>query len=72
MKRIQIEDPVILLCQLLKIIFPNMSGGEAKLKIQSGNIQVNGEITKAKKLKIRENSKILIDGVVYQVVHKTE
>jgi len=72
MKRIQIEEPVILLCQLLKIIFPSMSGGEAKLKIQSGNIQVNGEITKAKKLKVRENSKILIDGVAYQVVHKTE
>lgn len=70
MKLIQIEDPVILLCQLLKIIFPNMSGGEAKLKIQSGHIQVNGEITKAKKLKIKENSKVFIDGIVYQIVHR--
>lgn len=70
MKRIEIEDNVILLCQLLKVIFPNMSGGEAKLKIQSGTIQVNGEITKAKKLKIKENSKVLIDGILYQIVHR--
>lgn len=47
-----------------------MSGGEAKLKIQSGHIQVNGEITKAKKLKIKENSKVFIDGIVYQIVHR--
>lgn len=51
-------SPVIRLDQFLKLVGAVRTGGEAKVRIQSGEVRVNGEVEVRRSRKLREG-----DGV---------
>jgi ribosome-associated protein len=44
------------------------TGGQAKLKIQSGQVKVNGEVELRRRRKLKVGDEVSFDGEVYQVV----
>ena len=44
------------------------TGGQAKLKIQSGQVKVNNETELRRRRKLRVGDEVTFDGEVYQVV----
>jgi len=66
--RISIAESSIQLCQLLKLIFPSISGGEAKVKIQNGEVKINGVVETRKKAKVLLHSIVSIQESNYEVV----
>jgi len=69
MKEIRITTEYIKLQDLLKLASVVSTGGEAKLVIQDGEIQVNGEICTQRGKKIRPGDDVLADGKHYTVAY---
>jgi len=44
------------------------TGGQAKLKIQSGQVKVNDEVELRRRRKLKVGDEVSFDGEVYQVV----
>ena len=65
---IQIEDDYIELIKLLKIANLVMSGGEAKMVVEDGLVEVNGEIETRKRKKIRPGDSVTFEGAQITVV----
>lgn len=67
MEVIEITTEYIKLQDLLKFANVAATGGEAKLMVQSGEIQVNGEICTQRGRKIRPGDDVLAFGRHYEV-----
>ena len=63
-----LTDDHIELFKLLKVLDLVDSGGQAKLLIQEGHVQRNGEVETRKRAKIRVGDKIQIADVVIAVI----
>ena len=67
MNVIEITTEYIKLQDLLKFASVAATGGEAKIMVQEGEIQVNGEICTQRGKKIRPGDDVLADGQHYTV-----
>jgi len=65
---IQITTEFIKLDSLLKFANVVMTGGEAKLAIQDGDVSVNGEVCTMRGKKIRPGDVVTIGGQIKLVV----
>ena len=65
---IQIEGEYIELIKLLKIANVVMSGGEAKMVVEDGLVQVNNEVELRKRKKIRPGDVVVFEGTQISVV----
>ena len=65
---IQISTEFIKLDSLLKFANVVMTGGEAKLAIQDGDVSVNGEVCTMRGKKIRPGDVVTIGGQIKLVV----
>lgn len=65
--KIKINTPYIELDSFLKFANVCMSGGEAKLLIQSGCVLLNGEVCTQRKKKLYAGDEISVDGKVFAV-----
>ncbi len=63
----QITQPFIKLDRFLKWQGIVQTGGEAKLRIQAGEVWVNGEIETRRGRKLIEGDRVKIEGMVYEV-----
>lgn len=54
--------------QLLKSLSLVSSGGEAKIRIQSGEVKVNNEVETQVRKKLRKGDVVLYDGESIEVV----
>lgn len=61
------EAPVIRLDQFLKYAGLADTGGEAKTRIQAGEVRVNGEVETRRGRKLRIGDEIEIDGETYDI-----
>ena len=57
----EVQGEYIELCDLLKCVL-GLSGGEAKVQIISGAVQVDGQVELRKKCKIRAGQRVVFDG----------
>lgn len=64
------DTETLTLSDALKLSGMVLSGGEAKMLIQSGRVQVNGEVVTARKRKLSEGDEIELDGEVF-VIERT-
>ena len=71
MKTITIKGEYIRLQDLLKFASLVSTGGEAKLRIQEGEVQVNGEVCLQRGKKIRPGDQVLFQGQSYTVDYET-
>lgn len=62
MERILIHTEFIKLDSLLKLAGLVETGGEAKLLIQNGQVQVNGEVCTMRGKKLRSGDTVTLDG----------
>ena len=69
MKTVRITTEYIKLQDLLKFANLVETGGEAKERIQSGEVQVNGEVCVQRGKKIRPGDDVLFAGAHYTVSH---
>ena len=69
MTNIQITTEYIKLQDLLKLGNLVSSGGEAKLRIQDGEVSVNGEVCTMRGKKIRPGDDVAFDGGHYTVAY---
>ncbi len=53
--------------QLLKFAGLVSTGGEAKARIQSGGVKVNGEVEKRRGYKLKEGDVVLLDDVSLKI-----
>ena len=67
MNVIEITTEYIKLQDLLKFAAIASTGGEAKIMVQEGQVQVNGEICTQRGKKIRPGDDVLADGQHYTV-----
>lgn len=67
MEIIQITQEYIKLESLLKAAGVCGTGGEAKIRIQGGEVKVNGEICTQRGKKMRNGDVACLDGVQIQV-----
>jgi ribosome-associated protein len=67
-EKIKITGEFIKLQDLLKLSGLCMTGGEAKLAVQSGKVRVNGEICTMRGKKLRNGDKAEFDGREAEVV----
>ena len=67
MDTIQIHTEFIKLQDLLKLSHAVMSGGEAKIVIQDGQVRVNGEICTQRGKKLRKGDNAEFERVIYIV-----
>lgn len=65
--KIKINTPYIELDSFLKFVNVCMSGGEAKLLIQAGEVKLNGEVCTQRKKKLYSGDEILVDGALFTV-----
>lgn len=56
------DHPHIELCNLLKVTGLCSSGGEAKLRIAAGQVQVDGQLETRKRCKLRAGQQVTCDG----------
>ena len=63
MKEVTIDTEYIKLSQILKLAGIVQTGGQSKILISSGKIEVNGETVKERGKKIRKGDKIKIEGI---------
>ena len=61
------DQPSLTLSDALKLSGMVLTGGEAKMRIQSGDVMVNGEVVTARKRKLREGDEIELDGEVFVI-----
>lgn len=69
MKTITITTEFIKLQYVLKFANLVETGGEAKERIQAGEVSVNGEVCTMRGKKIRPGDDVLFDGQHYTVSH---
>ena len=69
MKTITITTEFIKLQDVLKFANLVETGGEAKERIQAGQVSVNGEVCTMRGKKIRPGDDVLFDGQHYTVSH---
>lgn len=69
MKTITITTEFIKLQDVLKFANLVETGGEAKERIQAGEVSVNGEVCTMRGKKIRPGDDVLFDGQHYTVSH---
>lgn len=62
MKKILIHTEFIKLDSLLKLAGLVETGGEAKLLIQNGQVEVNGEVCTMRGKKLRAGDSVTLDG----------
>lgn len=56
------SEPVIQLDQFMKITGMVSTGGQAKLVIQGGEVQLNGVVETRRKKKLKHGDKVTFDG----------
>ncbi len=69
-KVIKIDPPFIKLDSLLKLCDIAQTGGHAKILIQDGLVEVNGEICDQRGRKIKAGDKIRFEDTVWTVEEK--
>lgn len=69
METISINTEFIRLQDLLKLAGLTGTGGEAKVRIQAGEVSVNGEICLQRGKKLREGDTAAFQGRSFQVVY---
>ncbi|GAB4298404.1 MAG: S4 domain-containing protein YaaA [Desulfuromonadia bacterium] len=67
-KRFPIQTPFITLGSFLKLVDAVGSGGEAKIRIQDGEVTVNGEVDRRRGRKLYPGDRVTLDGVNYRVM----
>jgi ribosome-associated protein len=65
MRSVKIQSEFIKLDSFLKFSRALMSGGEAKLAIEDGEVLVNGEVCLMRGKKIRPGDRVSFEGVEY-------
>ncbi len=68
MTEIKIDTEFIKLDALLKFANLVASGGEAKIRIAEGEVQVNGEICTQRGKKLRPGDTVTLDGETVSIV----
>lgn len=68
MKQIQIRDEYITLGQFLKFSNAVSSGIEAKIRIQEGQVKVNGEIETRRGKKLRLHDTVEIFEEIFEII----
>ena len=63
----EVKGEFIQLNQFLKLENIAMSGGDARSRIENGEVKVNGEVTNVIRKKLRTGDTVEIDGKVYQI-----
>lgn len=64
----ELDSDYIELCQLLKLMGPFTSGGEAKVAISQGAVTVDGHVETRKKCKIRVGSVVTYQQLTIKVI----
>ena len=72
MKEIQIRSQAVELFKILKFEGLVASGGEAKMVISQGMVQVNGVVETRKRKKINSGDEIVFNNEVFSVVLDAE
>lgn len=67
MNKIEIEGEYIRLDQALKLANLVGGGGEAKMRIQYGEVQVDGEVEIRRGRKLRSGMTFEIDGELFEI-----
>lgn len=70
MKQIHIQTDYIQLAQALKLADLAQTGGEAKVIIQDGLVEVNNEVDTRRGRKLRHGDTFCFDDVTVEVVHR--
>ena len=65
--KMEIKGPFIRLDQLLKLANMVSTGGEAKFRIEEGEVQVNGEVCFQRGRKIKENDVVCLNGETIEI-----
>ena len=68
MEKIAIRDQSIRLGQFLKLASAVSTGGEAKARIQAGEVRVNGEVEYRRGAQLHAGDQVVIDGRTLQAV----
>ena len=66
-KKVAIQTEFIRLEAFLKLADAVSSGGEVKILIQEGEVQVNWEVCTMRGRKLRPGDRVLFQGTTYQV-----
>ncbi len=69
---VSIREEYIKLDSFLKLVNVVGTGGEAKLRIQDGEVSVNGEVCTMRGKKLREGDTVRMAGRVWRVTHGEE
>lgn len=64
MEKYKIKGEFIELIALLKATGIAETGGQAKLMVEEGLVQVNGQVEMRKRAKLLPGSKVVADGIV--------
>lgn len=67
MEKIAIRDESIRLGQFLKLASVVSTGGEAKARIQAGEIMVNGAVELRRGAQLRSGDRVEVNGEIFQV-----
>lgn len=68
--RIRITEPFIRLDNLLKLAGVTVTGGQAKMKIQAGEVKLNGETCLQRGKKLRVGDVVEVDEVQVSVAQE--
>lgn len=69
-KTVYIDPPFIKLDALLKLCDVAQTGGHAKILIQDGIVEVNGEVCDQRGRKIKDGDQVRIEHTVYLIKEK--
>ncbi len=67
-REVMLRTEWIRLDQLLKRVDAVQGGGEAKVRIQAGEVRVNGAVETRRGRKLRPGDRVEIDGAGFRVV----
>jgi len=68
MKRVNIQTETIRLSQLLKLADCVSDGREAKIRVQNGEVRVNGKIDRRRGRKLKDGDYVTFAGTTLQVL----
>lgn len=68
MREIEVAGEYIRLDQFLKLCDAVSGGGEAKIRIQGGEVKVNGEVETRRGRKLRGGDEVELEGEVFKVL----
>lgn len=69
-KNIHIQTDYIQLAQALKLADLAQTGGEAKIMVQEGQVEVNGEVDTRRGRKLRHGDTFAFGGETVEVIHR--